>query len=214
MRNFDALPPYVVLLHGHERSHHSGAGTYARAQAVRPADVAVLSATTWRHIHGSSEHMLARLARDGELRALDEVYAYLFGAARFADAFEAWGMLDYRCCAELVVARASVLRVGRARLSRLAARIRADDAARDTSARWSYVMERTWQNLFSKPLAGAASNRTAGEYACAAPCAAWRGAGARPPPSSPVCYDAARTAQCRPVRGCDLSWEVCLPVPD
>ena len=96
--------------------------------------------------------MLARLARDGELRALDEVYAYLFGAARFADAFEAWGMLDYRCCAELVVARASVLRVGRARLSRLAARIRADDAARDTSARWSYVMERTWQSLFSKPL--------------------------------------------------------------
>ena len=44
-------------------------------------------------------------------------------------------------------------------------------------------MERTWQNLFSKPLAA-------------------------------VCYDAARTKQCRPVRGCDLSWEVCLPVPD
>ena len=52
VRNFDALPPYVALLHGHERSHHSGAGTYARAQALRPDDVAVLSPKTWRSIHG------------------------------------------------------------------------------------------------------------------------------------------------------------------
>ena len=77
-----------------------------------------------------------------EKKKLDWVYGFLFDMD-FSEAWYKWNMPEYKCCAEMVVSRKAVHRVGLHKFVRI---LREVEETMDEP--WAWVMERTWENLF------------------------------------------------------------------
>ena len=80
-----------------------------------------------------------------EERWLNWVYEYLYGCS-FLEAWVRWEMWTYSCCAEMVVHRNAIRNLPQAVYRRLLKQIN-----KYPDAPWAWVMERTWQNLFTRP---------------------------------------------------------------
>ena len=105
----------------------------------------MLSKKRWKDAGIARDTLKKRWPRSmdvAEKKKLDWVYRYLFGMD-FSDAWYQWNMPEYRCCAEMVVSRAAIWRVGRRKLVRILREVE-----ENIEEPWAWVMERTWENLF------------------------------------------------------------------
>lgn len=146
VQHYDGLPSYVAFLHGPEVSWHTSvAGVAARVLAATPADIEMLADANcfWTEDTGA----VSQGSEEGP--GLDALYGALWGTT-FLHAWQQWkmGSRAYRCCAESVVSRDAIRSKPKEIYEELVTLIQ-----RTPDQPWGWVYERTWQNLFQKPLA-------------------------------------------------------------
>tara|TARA_B100000795_G_C22481421_1_gene316776 strand:- start:161 stop:514 length:354 start_codon:yes stop_codon:yes gene_type:complete len=92
-----------------------------------------------------------KLVRDatnnGEIPYLNKVYKLLFNVESFEAAVKIFNMETFKCCAEMVVTKETILSVPLSIYMKLLSFIQSEP-----SAPWAWVLERTWQNLFTQTL--------------------------------------------------------------
>lgn len=136
--NYDNLPNHAVFLHGDESSWHSIISPKLLLQTTPKDFVSVVNP-----ICRGKENIENFLnARSG--RMLDPTFQALFGM-KYGEAYEKWGMNNYRCCGEFVVSRSAMRKNDRRIYQALA------DTILRVDADWGHVIEWVYQNLFTKP---------------------------------------------------------------
>jgi len=145
VQNYDRLPAYVAFLHGAEVSWHTPvAGLADRVLHSAPADVEMLADSSCQWTEAAGHAMVSGVEGPG----VDAIYLSLWGTP-FLEAWHRWRMpMAYRCCAEAVVSRAAIRSKPKAVYEELLTLIQ-----RQPEQPWAWIFERTWQNLFAKPLA-------------------------------------------------------------
>mmetsp|Transcript_127659 Transcript_127659/g.303323 ORF Transcript_127659/g.303323 Transcript_127659/m.303323 type:complete len:262 (-) Transcript_127659:94-879(-) len=139
--HYDTLPEVVVFLHGDETAwHHEHPMDLKFLRRHTPRNVTMLSDKNcvWRAD-------LPRRVPD-ELPGLDLLYGAFWGIS-FQQAFERFHMAEkFICCSENMVSRGAIRRFSKPVYQQL---LKTMDDHRQW--RWGWIMERSWQNLWSAP---------------------------------------------------------------
>lgn len=155
VEHYDDLPDYVAFLHGDQKSWHTPAEGVSVEKLAHdsPAAVEMLAgdACVWK------PDLLAHIARGDEggpvagtmeLPALNALNEALY-AKDFATAWVDFDMaLKSKCCTESLVSKTAIRKLDKKIYAALVAMI--DE---HPTVPWAWVYERSWQNLFSQPLA-------------------------------------------------------------
>lgn len=155
VEHYDRLPGYVAFLHGEQASWHTPEGglSVEKLEYDTPPAVEMLAgdACVWKpdlpaHIARGDEGGPARGTL--ELPALNALNEALY-AKDFATAWADFDMaLKSKCCTESLVSKAAIRKLDKQIYVALVAMI-----DKHPSVPWGWVYERSWQNLFDRPLA-------------------------------------------------------------
>lgn len=133
---------YLAFLHGDRHTWHVG-DVLSRIRTAKPANVEMIADRTcnWKPSTGQA-------ASDGaEGPGLNVVARALWGKS-FVEVWNTFGMaMNYVCCAEMVVNSDAVKKIDKRIFQALLSMME-----KDPRQPWGWVMERTWQNLFSRPI--------------------------------------------------------------
>lgn len=147
LKNYVNLPDTIVFLHGDSSSWHAQNMNLGYITSTVPTNIIMLADQNcfWK------KDLPARIRM--ELPGLNALHHALFNKD-FATAFEDFNMgLNYRCCAENIVTREAVMRFSPEVYHAMIALI---DRTKDWP--WGWIFERTWQNMWSQPLAPGVAN--------------------------------------------------------
>eukprot|EP00747_Dinoflagellata_sp_TGD_P128101 gnl/TRDRNA2_/TRDRNA2_174483_c0_seq4.p1 gnl/TRDRNA2_/TRDRNA2_174483_c0~~gnl/TRDRNA2_/TRDRNA2_174483_c0_seq4.p1 ORF type:complete len:295 (+),score=14.23 gnl/TRDRNA2_/TRDRNA2_174483_c0_seq4:106-990(+) len=138
--NYDNLPEHIVFLHGHQHSWHSDI-LVDHIAATKPVDVEMLSSCVWSY--KTWPYLQEHFCHDG---SCDLLYNALFGIS-LEKAWKQWDMaINYRCCSEMAVSRDAVRKVDRSIYKEIVSTIDRRNSP------WAWILEYTWQNMFTKPI--------------------------------------------------------------
>lgn len=135
VENYHHLPDYVFFSHGDQNSWHAHHSIDA-IMALPAEPCTMLSECTWIDDTGMFEN---------ELPYLELLYSALFGVP-WQRAWAEFDMRHHRCCTESVVSSTAIRSISQEVYEELVHTI-----DRFPQAPWGWVVERTWQNLFTRP---------------------------------------------------------------
>jgi len=138
--NYFDLPNYAVFLHGHKNSWHAMS---AYDLYKSPVNIYVYGPKIWR----GRGKLVNDAIINGEIPYLDKVYKFLFNVESFKAAVKIFNMETFKCCSEMVVTKETMLSVPLSVYRKLLSFIQSEPRAP-----WGWVLERTWQNLFTQTL--------------------------------------------------------------
>tara|TARA_B100001094_G_scaffold333294_1_gene410400 strand:- start:4531 stop:5295 length:765 start_codon:yes stop_codon:yes gene_type:complete len=149
--NYNELPDYVIFLHGHPKSWHvKNTKRFKESIAsATPKEVLMLGTPMedvrgsevprWAHFNPHYPGWNGYIERSG----LDWVNGELFNMT-FLEAWKKWDWSDHKCCSEMVVSKSALLQIPLQTYKNIETHIN-----QTPGEPWGWIMERTWQNMFS-----------------------------------------------------------------
>lgn len=148
IQNYENLgAKYLAFLHGELHSWHSQ-DVLSRVRMAKPANVEMLSdhTCTWKQETGE-DLIKDKVFPPGQTPGLNIIAQALYGKS-FLEVWSSFGMaFNYRCCSEMVVNEDAVKKVDKRIFEALLSMFE-----KNPGHPWGYIMERYWQNLFSRTI--------------------------------------------------------------